>query len=66
MSFKQISPSLGAYDTGDCLLGYNDHFLVIVALQITRNNESLGDLYSLEYRKKKKKKKLEAKKDLKV
>ena len=63
MSFKQISPSLSAYDTGDCLLGYNDHFLVIVALQITRNNESLGDLYSLEYRKKKK---LEAKKDLKV
>ncbi|CBI16867.3 unnamed protein product, partial [Vitis vinifera] len=31
------------------LLGYNDHFLVIVALQIIRNGESLDDLNSLEY-----------------
>ena len=72
---KTISPCLGPYDTSNCLPRYNDHFFVIVALSITRNDESLSYLYSLECQKKKKKKKtlvekkmtkLEAKKDIKV
>ena len=48
MSLRQISPCSGDYSAGDCLLGYNNNFLVIVAFQITRNSKSLGDLYSLE------------------
>ena len=36
----------------NCLLGNNNHFLVIVELQITRNDKSLGDLYYLKYQKK--------------